>query len=332
MCVPPKCWERLQPSRLMTTRCCQGRTWELLCCRLTGSSSPDRRWVPPLSCLRLLRLIPPLWPQASSTVAPVPDFIEPPSAFPDTLVWRRGSIPSHNGSLSSNSDLLASGWTTAYHHLILDEASPETLPEEVREEEGDPKATGFGSEARHPQVLPEGPQEEVSPQPSSCKAPQPPVHSSPVSEGVGSASEVGWGSGGWLSTLDGDEERSQERCGGRVWTASWWHSVAEKAGWVSVWATALAAGLAGVLLLTHRWQQERRRNEKMIRIINTQQQVRWVGLMCADKWRNRSGCWAQTIGQMTVQLVRLKEALTRQRRVAVLRSSASFPAALSSIA
>ena len=284
----------------------------------------------------------PTCPQASSGVAPVPDFIDNPSTFLDTLVWRRGSISSDNESpssihhteLTSNSEMMASSWATAYHHLILDETSLQTSQEKVGEEE----AGGPSAEAKHPQVLPEGPQKEVSPPLSSlsCEATvadsEDLLHSRLGCEGVGKGSAVGSGSSEWLSTLDSGEERSGERYGGRVWTAFWWHSVVERAGWVSLWATALAAGLVGVLLLTHRWQQERRRNEvKMMRIINTQQQVRWMGPMCVDKWHNRSGCWAQTIGQMTVQLVRLKEALTRQRRVAVLRSSASFPTALSSV-
>jgi len=69
------------------------------------------------------------------------------------------------------------------------------------------------------------------------------------------------------------------------------------------WSIALAAAVMGLVILGHRWQYERRQNQQL---------------------RLRLHLKEEKIGQLVLQLARMKEMLSGRRRVPVLRSSSYF--------
>ncbi|KAG0566932.1 hypothetical protein KC19_7G097800 [Ceratodon purpureus] len=88
-------------------------------------------------------------------------------------------------------------------------------------------------------------------------------------------------------------------------TETWWNRQAALRGAhgrqaSTYWSIALAAAVMGLVILGHRWQYERRQNQQL--------RLR----LCAKE---------EKIGQLILQLARMKEALSGRRRVPVLRSN-----------
>lgn len=102
----------------------------------------------------------------------------------------------------------------------------------------------------------------------------------------------------WLSLSLGETWWSER--GGLVRRI--WAGLEEQQG--AFWATALTAAVVGLVFLAQRWQLERRRNEQLSLLLKKRD---------------------DRINQLKAQMVRLTEAMSRQHRVPVIRTSASFP-------
>ncbi|XP_024396796.1 uncharacterized protein [Physcomitrium patens] len=80
---------------------------------------------------------------------------------------------------------------------------------------------------------------------------------------------------------------------------TWWNKPVHGRQASTYWSFALAAAVMGLVILGHRWQYERRQNHQLrLRLIAKEEKI----------------------GQLVLQLARLKEALSGRRRVPVLRS------------
>uniref|UniRef100_A0A7I4EKW1 DUF6821 domain-containing protein n=1 Tax=Physcomitrium patens TaxID=3218 RepID=A0A7I4EKW1_PHYPA len=98
-----------------------------------------------------------------------------------------------------------------------------------------------------------------------------------------------------VSREEGSTSSLQDECA----SETWWSKQVYGRQASTYWSLALAAAVMGLFIIGHRWQYKRRQN----------QQLR-LRLIAKD----------EKIGQLILQLARLKEALSGRRRVPVLRS------------